>query len=129
MRLKNLTCGNDPEELFHSLRVGTSVFLIPCNACGETLISIRTEAVGVESVVAYFKCTCGKKYRKTVITLDGTTAIQGRVHVVPERIRQGLQGWSNPSRCYVSFDNDEESMYYIVSGTNIRLKKGIPTDA
>ena len=61
---------------------------------------------------------------------QGYLCKQGRVHILPERMRMGLQGWSNPNRCYVSFtDKNDDSVYYIVAEENIVLKKGMPTDA
>ena len=61
----NLVCGNDPEELFNTLKTGSSVFIIPCGKCDKTLVSIDNEVVSGEDsqVIAYFKCTCGKKYK------------------------------------------------------------------
>lgn len=131
---ENLACGNDPAELFDSLQTGASVFILSCKECHKTLISIDnklTEQDGVNELIALFKCSCGKKYKKTVMTLaDGYLCKQGRVHILPERMRVGIQGWSNPTKCYVSFtDSNDESVHYVVTKDSIHLKKGLPTDA
>ncbi|NCC19877.1 hypothetical protein EOM33_02325 [Candidatus Saccharibacteria bacterium] len=132
MKLQDLTCGNNPKALFHSLRVGSSVYLIPCKHCGKVLVSIKTSVDETSmAMTAYFKCECGGKFKKPVITIDdGHLVMSARVHVVPERMRKGIQGWSNPSRCYISFEDETHgNVYYIVTDETIRLKKGIPVDA
>lgn len=132
MKLTDLTCGNEPSELFHSLRVGASVYLIPCKHCGRTLVSIKTVVDETNaSMTAYFRCECGGKFKKPVLDIEsGHLALTARVHVVPERMRKGIQGWSNPSRCYISFEDETQgNVYYIVTDETIRLRKGIPVDA
>jgi hypothetical protein len=131
-KFNDLTCGSVPEELFESLLLGYSVYLMPCKNCGKTLVNIKSEVVPTDEghkVYAYFKCECGKKYRKVALDLhnEGYLCRQGLVHKQPERIRHGMQGWSNPSVYYITFyDNDMEPVYYIVRRDEIQLKKGTP---
>lgn len=74
-QLSSYSCGSSAEELYTYLadqRV-YSTFCMVCKECGKLLVSIKDESSGTMRQndyrrVSYFKCKCGKKYRK--VSLD-----------------------------------------------------------
>ena len=132
INFKDFTCGSNPEELFDSLRLGFSVYLMPCKNCNKTLINIKSEVNASEAgheIVAYFKCDCGKKYRKVVLDLynSGYKCRQGLIHKQVQKLRRKEASPTGPSKYYITFhDDDMNPVYYEVTKENVQFKKGAP---
>lgn len=127
--IATLECGNDPAELYRSLQMGTTVSVITCKNCGKVLFSVKGEIVSGEytEVINYFRCICGKKYRKVVMSsqrpqehLCDRALVQHRVL----RTRPGMSGWSDPGYMNISLLDQDDPVYYKVTEEAITRKKG-----